>query len=180
MTCIVGLVEDGRVHIGGDSAGVGEGFSLHVRVDPKVFRNGPFVIGFTSSFRMGQLLAYHLAIPPRHPDQDVFAFMVTAFVDSVRQCLKDGGYAERHSEAERAGEFLVGYEGRLFTIHSDYQVSEIAERYAAVGCGAQIALGSLYSTDGKLVPGPLRIKEALCAAERFCAAVRGPHLVISL
>ena len=42
MTCIVGLVEKGNVYIGGDSAGVG-GYSLTVRADRKVFRNGDFV-----------------------------------------------------------------------------------------------------------------------------------------
>ena len=39
MTCIVGLVHEGVVYIGGDSAGVG-GMSLTVRADEKVFQNG--------------------------------------------------------------------------------------------------------------------------------------------
>ncbi|WP_245320978.1 hypothetical protein [Bradyrhizobium sp. NAS96.2] len=53
MTCIVGLVDKGQVFIGGDSAGVNaERLALVVRNDRKVFRNGDFVMGFTSSFRM--------------------------------------------------------------------------------------------------------------------------------
>jgi hypothetical protein len=51
MTCIVGLVDGGRVWLGGDSAGV-SGWDLTVRADRKVFRNGPYVMGFTTSFRM--------------------------------------------------------------------------------------------------------------------------------
>jgi len=74
MTCIVGLVDDGAVYMGGDSAGV-LGLSIEVRADEKVFylneksswrtRLDPrellkpvrhlVVMGFTSSFRMGQL-----------------------------------------------------------------------------------------------------------------------------
>ena len=47
MTCIVGLVHEGVVYIGGDSAGVG-GMSLTVRADEKVFRNGEFLMALGS------------------------------------------------------------------------------------------------------------------------------------
>ena len=53
MTAIAGLVHDGKVYIGGDSAGVA-GMDLHLRSDPKVFTVGEFVIGYTTSFRMGR------------------------------------------------------------------------------------------------------------------------------
>ena len=64
MTCIVGLVHEGTVFIGGDSAGVA-GLSLVVRADEKVFRNGDFLMDFTTSFRMGQLLRYNPDSPPK-------------------------------------------------------------------------------------------------------------------
>lgn len=71
MTCIVGLVDQGNVWIGGDSAGVG-GYDLMLRADQKVFRNGDFLMGFTSSFRMGQLLRYKLSPPKLHSDDDIY------------------------------------------------------------------------------------------------------------
>ena len=44
MTCIVGLVHEGVVYIGGDSAGVG-GMSLTVRADEKVLNSqGPLSV----------------------------------------------------------------------------------------------------------------------------------------
>jgi hypothetical protein len=55
MTCIVGIVENGKVYMGGDAAGV-NGYSVRVRKDPKLFKVGEFLFGYTSSFRMGQLL----------------------------------------------------------------------------------------------------------------------------
>jgi hypothetical protein len=55
MTCIVGLRQGGKVFIGGDSAGI-SGWDVTVRADPKVFLSGPYAMGFTSSFRLGQLL----------------------------------------------------------------------------------------------------------------------------
>src|SRR3546814_10742010 len=75
MTCIVGLVDDGKVYLGGDSAGVA-GWSLTVRKDPKVFRVGDCIIGFTSSFRMGPLLAHSFQPPKWHDDYDVYEYMV--------------------------------------------------------------------------------------------------------
>lgn len=171
MTCIVGLVQNGHVYMGGDSAGVA-GYELVLRRDPKVFRVGPFVIGFTSSFRMGQLLHYKLAAPGRTTSQDVAAYMATDFVDAVRTCLQTGGYARKENEEETAGTFLVGYSGRLFTIDSDYQVGESIDNFAAVGCGAQVALGALFATPQR--PPRERLTTALKAAERHSAGVRGP------
>lgn len=171
MTCIVGLVHEGKVYIGGDSAGVG-GYSLTVRADRKVFRNGDFAMGFTTSFRMGQLLRHAFSPPKRHPDTDVDKFMVTDFIDAVRDCLKSGGYAEKHSEAERGGTFLVGYAGRLFRVEGDYQVGEAVDAFDAVGCGEDIARGALFASPESAPTD--RLKLALEAAERFSAGVRGP------
>lgn len=174
MTCIVGLIENGRVWMGGDSAGV-SGLDITVRADPKVFRNGHFLIGFTSSFRMGQLLAYKLKVPAMEPGEDVFRYMVTTVVDAVRECLKEGGYAQRSNDAETGGSFLVGFRGRLFSIQSDYQVCESSRGFHAIGCGADYALGSLASTAGQ--PGEERIRRALEIAELFSGGVRAPFRV---
>lgn len=174
MTCIVGLVEKGIVYMGGDSAGVdGSRMALAIREDRKVFKNGDFVMGFTSSFRMGQLLAFNLSLPKPREGDDLLGFMVRDFVAAVRQVLKDGGFAKNNSGAESGGEFLVGFRGRLFTIFDDFQVAESVRPYAACGCGDLIALGSLFSTPN-LSPPRERVEEALLAAETFSAGVRGP------
>lgn len=176
MTAVVGLVHGGRVHLGADSAGVA-GWSMTVRADEKVFRNGPFVMGFTTSFRMGQLLRYAFEAPL--PTGDLARFMATGFIDGVRECLKTGGWATKSSEQESGGNFLVGVGGRLFEIGSDYQVGEPADGIAAVGCGFEIALGSLYTSGQGGWPVKRRIRVALETAERFSAGVRGPYAFIS-
>jgi ATP-dependent protease HslVU (ClpYQ) peptidase subunit len=171
MTCIVGMIADGRIYMGGDSAGVSD-WSLMIRADRKVFRNGPFLIGFTSSFRMGQLLEHAFSPPARRIEQDVYAYMVTDFIDSVRYCLKNGGFAETNNGVEKGGEFLVGYERRIFYVASDYQVGESVDGMAACGCGREIALGALFATP---TVSPIdRVRIALEAAERLSAGVRAP------
>jgi ATP-dependent protease HslVU (ClpYQ) peptidase subunit len=181
MTCIVGLVDNGKVYIGGDSAGVA-GLSLQVRADEKVFQNGEFLMGFTSSFRMGQLLRFNLNVPKQYPDVEDYQYMVTTFVDAVRNCLRDGGYARNKSGEEFGGTFLVGYKGNLYGIEDDFQVAKYVDGYSAVGCGAEIALGSLHAsrcicTD--LSPHD-RVLLALDASERFSAGVRAPFKVLDI
>ncbi|ARQ13204.1 hypothetical protein NXC12_PD00095 (plasmid) [Rhizobium etli] len=177
MTCIVGVAQNGNVWIGGDSA-ASNGYSSTVRKDVKVFRNGPFIMGFTSSFRMGQLLAHSFRPPTRHADADVYAFMVTDFVDEVRRCLKVGGWAESQNNKESGGTFLVGYEGRLFKIQTDYQVGESLAGHDACGCGENTALGSLFSTVGEKPES--RIMTALAAAAEYSTGVRPPFSIESL
>lgn len=180
MTCIVGLAHEGVVYIGGDSAGVADDWGLTVRADSKVFQNGPFLIGFSSSFRMGQLLRYAFEPPVHAEGVSVEKYMATTFVDAVRDCLKAGGYAHKENEVEAGGVFIVGYRGRLFQIDSDYQVGVSADPYTAIGCGALIALGSLYATERRGVVARSRVTLALEAAERHSAGVRGPFTVLSM
>jgi ATP-dependent protease HslVU (ClpYQ) peptidase subunit len=175
MTCIVGLVDEGKVYIGGDSAGVNGNWDLTVRADSKVFFTGPFLMGFTSSFRMGQLLRYAFVPPPHQPDVDLYRYMTVDFINAVRDCLKTGGWAKKDGEKESGGVFLVGYRGHLFEIESDYQVGEAHDAYMAVGSGDSVALGALYAT--QKLPPLVRVRLALEAAERWNAGVRGPFVI---
>jgi len=89
MTCIVGFVDAKKnVYLGGDSAGV-SGLDVTIRKDPKVFKKDEMVIGYTSSFRMGQLLCFKLKIPKQPSKMDDYEYLCTLFVDAVRKCLKD-------------------------------------------------------------------------------------------
>ena len=60
MTVIVGYVdeENGKVYIGSDSQGVSGDHTIN-RADPKVFISHGITYGFTSSYRMGQILRFH-------------------------------------------------------------------------------------------------------------------------
>jgi hypothetical protein len=177
MTAIAGFVDGGKVWIGGDSAGVSR-YSLTVRADQKVFRNGDFLFGFTSSFRMGQLLRYSFTPPVPKEGQDLYSYMVTDFINAVRECLKNGGFAAKDKEEESGGCFLAGYRGRLFKVDSDYQVGEPASGYDAAGCGDDIVVGALFATVGT---DPMtRMTLALQAAERHSVGVRGPFVILSI
>ncbi|TDG02108.1 hypothetical protein E1N52_41530 [Paraburkholderia guartelaensis] len=176
MTCIVALTDGRKVCMGADSAGA-NGWSMSTRADPKIYRVGPFLIGFTSSFRMGQLLGHNLTVAPRPEGTDVLVFMCTTFVEAVRACFTRGGFARKDSERESAGTFLVGYEGRIFRIGDDYQVGENAVNFDACGSGEQVALGSLHTTAGMPMRPEIRLERALAAAAEFSMGVRGPFRI---
>ena len=170
MTCIIGLIHDNKVYVGGDSAGT-SGTNLTIRKDPKVFKNGPFLIGFAGSFRVGQLLRYALK-PPIHPDgMDDYEYMVVEFIKSVRTTLKENGF-------DSGPTFLVGYKSQLYNVDSDFQIGIPLYGIAAAGCGAQIALGAVHALDNW---GPTdKIKRALEIVAGLNTGVAAPFTILSL
>ena len=179
MTCIIGLIKNKKVYIGGDSAGVG-GLDVTIRKDSKVFKINNFIIGYTSSFRMGQLLRFKLKVDNQNKNQTDYEYMCTTFIDSVRKCLKDGGYTTVQDETERIGIFLVGYNKKLYKIEGDLQVGESFENFNSVGCGEDYAKGALnilLKSYSKSSPEFI-IKKALETVVKFSAGVRPPFNII--
>lgn len=180
MTCIIGFVKDGKVFIGGDSAGVA-GLNYHIREDKKVFKKKDMVFGFTSSFRMGQILRYCFDIPDHDPKRDDFDYLCTDFIDGLIKSFKDKGYARTENDEVSGGVFLVGYKGNLYQIYSDFQVAKIQRPFDACGCGERYALGAMeVMTKDKSQDPEKIITEALIVAESYSAGVRGPYNIVSI
>ena len=175
MTCIVGMTQAGKVYMGADSAGVA-GLEIRTRADTKLFNKEGYLIGCTTSFRMIQLLRFGLSLPKRHPEEDLYEFMCTKFIDSVRSTFKAGGFGKNESGNESGGCFLVGVSGRLFRVDSDFQVGEDMLNFAACGCGEYYALGALHATiTSNAYAAPMtHLEAALNTAAEFSAGVRGP------
>lgn len=177
MTCIVGFIDKDGVYIGGDSAAVSEDdLSYNIRSDEKVFSKGDFIFGYSTSFRMGQLLRYKLKIPNHPKGMDVTQYMVTLFIDAVKRCFEDNDYVEMMTE--EGGSFMVGYKGKLFAILSDYQVAQPKENFTALGCGESFAMGAMYASTEK---DPIKKMEiALNAAVAFSMGVKPPFTFAKL
>jgi ATP-dependent protease HslVU (ClpYQ) peptidase subunit len=180
MTCIVALRHQGKVYLGGDSVAC-DGDRIQLVARPKVFQLGEFLIGFTDSFRMGQLLEFNLEVPASAEPDDL-RYMVRTFVPAVQRCFENGGFG-RNQEGELAGGcFIVGYRGNIYVVHSDYQVNQYTDEYIAIGAGYQYALGSIESCM-RMVPNlqpEQAVEEALRVATKFSPFVRGKFTVISL
>ena len=177
MTCIVGMIDrkSNKVIIGGDSLS-STNFFISSRKDTKVFKKGSFVIGCTSSFRMIQLLRFSLVLPEINK-KDIYEYMCTDFIDAVRECFSKGGFLQKEQTGEETGgQFLIGYEDRLFIIDNDFQVGETYDEFNSVGCGSDFALGCIYLLRDKKIPIENKIRQALEAAEHFSPFVKQPFI----
>lgn len=180
MTVIAGLIAtDKSIIMGGDSAGVSD-FDMLSVAEPKVFANGPFLIGFTSSFRMGDILRYaDLPIFREDEHGSPHRFMVKNFIPVVRTLFKDAGYMQVENQHEQGGTFLVGFHASLFGVWSGFEVLSSRDGMLAVGCGGRVALGAMIAMEASGMDRDETLVEvALKASLRATSAVRGPFVII--
>lgn len=174
MTCIVGIAQDGKVYMGADSMS-SDGYDHRVTALRKIFRVGEFLIGYTSSFRMGQILQYHLEVRGQQDGESDERYMVVAFVEAVRSSLKNKGYMRIDSNEETGGTFLVGYRGTLYTVYNDFQINHYQSGMAVCGAGEDYALATLVALhDWKPED---RIRRALEISVELSALVSPPFQI---
>jgi ATP-dependent protease HslVU (ClpYQ) peptidase subunit len=181
MTCIVAITQKNKVWIGADSAGVA-GHNLNLHGDTKVFvkkddAGNPWLFGFTTSFRMGQIIQHILKIPRYNKEKDIHNFLVTKFVPVLSKILAKEKWEKTEKGEAEGGEFIVGLAGKIFVIFSDYQVMMPMEEFASVGSGKNLAMGALYATKNIQDPEK-RLLIALEAAESFNSSVRRPFKIV--
>ncbi len=188
MTCIVALINENKVFLGGDAAASDDKSGLiFQRTDPKVFKVGQFGIGFVDSFRMGQILQYSWTPPIYKPTvgyRNLDKFLRTRFVESVKEAFKENGYGNQNpgtEDGDEGGIFIITVQGagRIFTMDSDFHIGEADVQYMAEGAGQELALGSLYSTAQVKTPRK-RVRMALEAAAKFNMSVRPPFTIIEV
>lgn len=182
MTCIVGYVDKKNdcVWIGADSLG-SNSHNKTVRNDPKFFHYTKNIIfGFTSSYRMGQLLLYsdNLFSDSKISDKSFFSHknIVTKFIPNLVKYYKEND----DDEIDKKGTFLLGTYNKLWKIYDDFQVSESFDEFNVCGSGEEFALGALHALEKN---NKMSIKEklvtALESAERFCCTVQRPFHIIN-
>lgn len=178
MTCIVGLKHKGKVYIGGDSLGSNSALQKTVRADEKVFQKNDMIFGFTSSYRMGQILRYSFTPPSRAEKVDDMQYLVGDFIPALIKTFSEYGYLSKSHERNVGGTFLLGYRKELYVIENDFQVGVPTLDYDSCGCGEDLAKGCMFATDGK--EPKFRIEKALDAASVHSAGVAPPYKIVSI
>ena len=180
MTCIVGLEHKGKVYIGGDSAAV-ENSNLQLTDSPKVFMKQGLIIGYTWSFRMGQVIQYADAFPEIKKSAGNYDYLIEVFVPYLRDLFKDAGWLKIENSRDEGGQFLIGIRGQLFEINSDFSVLKMIDGFNAVGSGAYYALGALrilkHNTDKEPT---IKVGLALEAAAYYSTSVSSPFVIEKL
>lgn len=172
MTCIVALEVNGKVYMGSDTFG-SNGHTGGTNEAPKTFRNGSAMIGYTSSFRMGQILQYGLVVPEESLSWDIDKWVAMDLMPAIRAAFAAHGWDRLTEGRAKGGSFLFAIRGRCYEIQSDYSFLRSVNGEYAVGSGEDYALGSLHSTRGWTDP-EARVEAALAAAAAHVVSVDGP------
>lgn len=185
MTCIIGFTDPANQisWIGGDSLG-SNGYVKSVNTVSKVFKCASYpnvLMGGTGSFRHLDLLKY---------SEDLFSktdyyehtkidhkYMVTKFIPQVITLFKNGVIGE--DEKNRGENFIVALPGKVFEVQTDYSVLEPELPFVSVGCGEEIAIGSLLTTKDYDWSIKDKIVKALECAEQYSCGVQRPFHIIN-
>lgn len=182
MTAIVGLVFEGSIYLGADSSACDMENMMHVsRLEPKVFRNGQYLMGVAGQTRCGQVMHY-VFNPPRVPsfvrgNAGVIEFMVREFVPALRDCLEEQGVTSGEVTDPFPGNVIIGVRDCLLELEPDFQVSVNIEPWAAAGAGSAYCLGALFAQKDTLLDPVTIIGNALDAAATYSMTVRTPFTV---
>lgn len=181
MTCIVGAIEEGRIILGADSAASCD-HEIYRMQERKVFRNGPYVIGVTGSYKIGELLRFKAQLPePPTDPTDLKPFFVRHLMPKIAGIVRAEGAAHdgRLLLGPRTG-LLLGCRGKLW--HVDPDLTVLCEgNFASIGSGRLRAYAALYVLEKAGVgPAKRRVELALEAAAEYTASVRGPWQFVEL
>ncbi len=171
MTCIAGIAHEGKVYIGGERSAADD-VSITTLAVPKVYVKGEWIYGFAGSYGIGQLLDT-IKLPPA--GENPYITLRTTVVERLKVSISN---YSREEMKDYDTSWLVGCRGRLFEFHhSDYSVIEVST--TAIGSGANLALGSLYTTsDWK--NQEKRLKVAIEAAITYSPTCQGPIDIFSI
>lgn len=197
MTCIVTYKDnDGRIFMAGDRMGGNTArYETSQIANPKVFyksltidqgshgsRVGKMMIGYTSSFRLGQLLEYKFKAPKYDCGDSPISYMIEKFVPKVID-LYDENYYGKKSDAEKmnGGIILVAFKQKMFKIQNDFAVLEFTDNFMSCGCGSDYALAAMHimHEDGNW-GGESTVRRAILTAAKFSAYVDDTVDVLSL
>ena len=130
----------------GDKMG-SNGFThgVYSRTD-KIFHTGEFLIGYTTSFRMGQLLQYYWTPPTKSADVTDNVYIYKVVVSSINSLFKDNDWGVKDKSEFQGGNFLFGWRGRLFVMQPNLSVLEL-DKFGSVGSGEYHALAAMKTME---------------------------------
>ncbi|GGL15775.1 hypothetical protein [Deinococcus radiotolerans] len=176
MTLIAAVIEDGKVHMLGDTF---TGFN-HVKgrdTREKVWQAGDKVLGGAGNVRSILAFRYGFEFPLVPEGQSDDAYMRFTFPAALREFLKEHVHVAITNDSEDGNlALLIGWRGRIWCMADDFSITEEVCGWNAIGSGCEVALGALWVT--RDLPAGRRLQAAGFAAEEYVSSVRGPFTVV--
>lgn len=182
MTTLVGIQGKDFIVMAADSQVTEENQRMVSPRTPKIIKLGKYLLGITGDSRPGDILTYNWT-PPTYKGGDEIQFMGKYIIPSIIDALKNNGYDLDGDRKESSFSYLLGFNGKLFSIGEDLSFLCSESGYYAAGSGGSFALGYLYSVDTKKIKSvqaaTLIAKKALAIACKLDINTCPPIQIVS-
>ena len=174
MTTIIGIQHQDSCTLIADNRVTDESGRIYTHPEmEKLTEVGAFIIGGSGEVSPCDI-AQHLwkaPNPTAAERKDVYHFMISRAMPSLRECLKANGYNFDEAQEKDSGarfQFLIACNGQLFDVDSDLAVMRSSDGIYGVGSGAAYAIGALHAG-----AKPMKAMEI---AARLTAFTSGPYI----
>lgn len=171
MSLVIGIEYQNKVYMATDSIATTGGMLVRELPHGK-FALSPckkFVLGYVGYPRDFQVVERHW---PQVED-------VTDLPDALRETLSKFGRVKEYNDDDGAiveamnSTFMIGFEGKLYEISSDFALLKFNEPFSAIGNNKEMALGLLKATD-YLAKKPIdRIEFVMNIMKQYCPGIGG-------
>lgn len=148
MTTIIGLQYKDSCFIVADSrVTASDGYIYSDNAVEKISERGMFLIAGSGEVTPCDVVQ-HIWEPPTPTKQDkknLFHFMVSKAIPSLRRCLLDNGYNFEETKTETRFQFLIAVCGELFDVDDSLGVSKNSHGVYGAGSGAPYAVGAIHA-----------------------------------
>jgi ATP-dependent protease HslVU (ClpYQ) peptidase subunit len=172
MTTIIGIQYDNKSEIYMDSRVTDDNGRIFSHPDMKKYAEiGNFIIS-GSGETLPCDIAQKIWMPPKptaKEKKDIYSFMITRAMPSLRECLSANGYNfDEENDKKKDGErfhFIISCCGELFDVDQELSICRTDTGIYTAGSGGEIALGLMLA--GK---NPLEALEKVAEVSAYTAA----------
>lgn len=147
MTTIIGIQKDDHCILAADSRTTTEdGHPYSHPTVVKITKRGKYLIAGAGTTLPCDAIQY-VWKPPVPPNRkDLYTFMITEVVPSIRQCLKDVGFVPTPPESASDYDFLflIAVNGTIYELDDSLSVFLRDDGIYGIGSGSSYAIGALH------------------------------------
>jgi ATP-dependent protease HslVU (ClpYQ) peptidase subunit len=171
MTTIIGLEYKDSCFLVADSQTTDDSGRIYTHPEvEKITANGSFLIagsGETLPCDIAQHI-WEAPVPTRQDKENLYRFMITKAMPSLRKCMTENGYNFDEDNKETRFQFIMAVGGEIFDIDQELSISKSADGVYAAGSGAPYALGAIHAGADAY--------EAMEIASKLTAFTAGPYI----
>jgi ATP-dependent protease HslVU (ClpYQ) peptidase subunit len=151
MTTIIGIQQDNGCILVADSLVTDDSGRKYWHPEMKKLAvRGEFLVGGAGEVLPCDIIQHNWNPPATTAKdrQDLYHFMVSKVVPSLRQCLTENGYNFDEAHDKKDGErfhLLIAISGTIFDIDQELSITMNNDGVYAIGSGGDIALGAIHA-----------------------------------